>query len=131
MERLIVDTGVLVRQERSPEASTVSIGPEDDVSIAAITAAELLVGVHRADGERRTARRAFVDRVLEVVPVVEYGMSVARAHADLLAHTAQSGRPRGAHDLIIAAIARAEGRILVTTDRRAFDDLPDVVVRVV
>lgn len=131
MERLILDTGVLVRQERSVEANALSIELDDDVSIAAITAAELLVGVLRADGERRKARRAFVDRVLEVVPVVEYGMSVARAHADLLAHTAQSGRPRGAHDLLIAATARAEGRILVTTDRRAFGDLPDVVVRAV
>lgn len=131
MERLIIDTGVLVRQERSPEANALPIEPEDDVSIAAITAAELLVGALRADRGRRAARRAFVDRILEVVPVVEYGMSVACAHADLLAHTAQSGRPRGAHDLIIAATARAEGRILVTTDRRAFDELPDVVVRVV
>ena len=44
---------------------------------------------------------------------------MANHHAALLAHTHKSGIPRGAHDLIIAATARANGRILVTTDERA------------
>jgi tRNA(fMet)-specific endonuclease VapC len=131
MGRLILDTGVLVGYERSPAGVAGPIGPEDDVSIAAITAAELLVGVHRADRTRRAARQAFVDRVLDAVPVVEYGMAVARAHAELLAHTLRTGRPRGAYDLIVAATALVERRIVVTTDRRAFGDLPDLVVRVV
>jgi tRNA(fMet)-specific endonuclease VapC len=52
---------------------------------------------------------------------------VARHHAALLAHARRTGRPRGAHDLIIAASARATGRTLLTMDAEAgFDDLPDV-----
>ena len=35
---------------------------------------------------------------------------------------------RGAHDLIIAATARATGRTIVTLDRRGFADLPRVRV---
>jgi tRNA(fMet)-specific endonuclease VapC len=38
----------------------------------------------------------------------------------------RAGRPRGAHDLIIAATAAAAGRTVVTADRRAFDGLPGV-----
>jgi tRNA(fMet)-specific endonuclease VapC len=62
--------------------------------------------------------------------VADYTPQVAIHHAALLAHTRRTGRPRGAHDLIIAATARASSRVLVTTDSKAgFDDLPDVAVR--
>jgi predicted nucleic acid-binding protein len=39
------------------------------------------------------------------------------------------GTPRGAHDLIIAATARATSRTVVTSDRTGFIDLPGVNVR--
>jgi tRNA(fMet)-specific endonuclease VapC len=67
-----------------------------------------------------------------VTPVVNYSMDVADEHAALLAHVQRNGSPRGAHDLIMAATARATGRIVLTTDPRArFGDLPDVHARVV
>ena len=70
--------------------------------------------------------------VLEVVPVEDYTPGIAVHHAELLAHVRRGGSPRGAHDLIIAATARATRRTLVTTDARArFGDLPDVASRVV
>jgi tRNA(fMet)-specific endonuclease VapC len=50
-------------------------------------------------------------------------------HATLLAHVRRSGRPRGAHDLIIAATAAARDRLVVSTDTTAFADLPGVRVR--
>jgi tRNA(fMet)-specific endonuclease VapC len=105
------------------------IGDEDDVAIAAITAAELTVGVELADGKRRGRRAAFVAAVLDTVSVETYDLDVARMHGALLAHVRRSGRPRGAHDLIIAATARARGREVVTADLDGFIDLPEVSVR--
>jgi len=55
----------------------------------------------------------------------------ARHHAELVAHARRSGHPRGAHNLQIAATARATSRVLVTADSRAFDDLPGVSFRLV
>lgn len=130
MERLIVDTGVLIGVERSQGRLALPVADEDDVAIAALTAAELLVGVQLADGARRDARAKFVERALETLPAIEYGTAVAREHAILLAHAKTAGRPCGAHDLIIAATARAEGRVLLTTDRRAFAELPGLAVRI-
>lgn len=49
--------------------------------------------------------------------------------AKLLARARRSGRPRGAHALIIAATARAGGRVVVTADTSASEDLPGVEVR--
>ena len=99
---------------------------DDDVAIAAVTVAELLVGVALAGARQRPARQAFVDDVLEAMPVLAYDAEVADAHAALLVATRQAGRPRGAHDLIIAATARATGRTVVTADPSGFEGLPDV-----
>jgi tRNA(fMet)-specific endonuclease VapC len=107
----------------------VLIGDEDDVAIAAITAAELTVGVELAAGKRRQGREAFVAAVLGAVSVEAYDLDVARVHGALLAYARRSGRPRGAHDLIVAATARARGREVVTADLDGFADLPEVSVR--
>jgi tRNA(fMet)-specific endonuclease VapC len=70
-----------------------------------------------------------VAAVLDAVPVVPYDEVVAEVHARLLAHVQRIGRPRGAHDLIIAATASATGRLLLTTDARArFAELPGLAV---
>jgi tRNA(fMet)-specific endonuclease VapC len=126
--RLILDTTVLVTAERGSARLDDVLENDDDVAIAAITAAELLVGVELADATRRHAREAFVGDVLATIPVEEYDLEVARAHARLLAHVRRTGRPRGAHDLIIAATAAATGRTVVSSDSGGFDQLPDVAV---
>lgn len=128
MARLILDTTVLIDAERRGRQLNRLIADEDDVAIAAVTAAELLVGVELADA-RRPTRAAFVRSVLDTVPTEDYDVQVARAHATLLAHVRRTGRPRGAHDLIIAATAVARDRLVVSTDRTAFADLPGVSVR--
>ncbi len=129
MARLILDTTVLVAAERSRKHLDGIISDDDDVAIAAITAAELLVGVHMADDAHRESRTAFVDEVLAIIPVEDYDLEVARAHADLLSHVRRRGRPRGAHDLVIAATAKATKRIVVSADADAFSDLPGIAHR--
>lgn len=99
------------------------------MAIAAITAAELRVGVLLASGKMRTARVAFLEDVLAVIPVIDYDGAVAEVHAELLVHVRHEGGPRGAHDLIIAATARAASRTVVSADDTAFADLPGVQVQ--
>ncbi len=129
MERLILDTGVLVAAVRGQ--ATV---PDDaDVAIPAIVIAEYLAGVHLdPDAGRQAAQRAFLAEVLAVIPICAYDRVVAEHHAALLAHTARQDRRHGAHDLIVAANARATGRSVLTTDVSArFDGLPAVNARTI
>jgi tRNA(fMet)-specific endonuclease VapC len=132
MGRLILDTGVLVAMVRGRIDLGV-IAAADDVALPAVAIAEFLTGVELdPDPARRGEQRAFLDALLAVAPVVDYTTQVAMHHAVLLAHTRRTGRTRGPHDLIIAAMARATDRTLVTTDAKAgFDDLPEVDVRIV
>ena len=109
MARLILDTGVVI-------------------AVAEYLAGTLL----DTDPGRTAARHAFLDEILEVLPIHDYDRNVAEHHSALLAHVQQAGSERGAHDLIIAATARASDRIVLTTDERArFGDLPEVTARIV
>ncbi|MGY4102594.1 PIN domain-containing protein [Nocardia sp. R16R-3T] len=130
MARVILDTCLLIAVERGQAALDELIRPDDDAVIAAVTAAELLTGVERAGTEPiRQRRQDFVDAILATVPVEDYTLEAARAHARLLAYVQREGRPRGAHDLLIAATSVVTARMLRSTDGKAkFGDLPGVHV---
>jgi tRNA(fMet)-specific endonuclease VapC len=127
VRRILLDTTYLVDAERSSHGIEEVIDDEDDVAIAAITIAELRVGALLASGRRRATRLAYVDDLVETVPVVNYDPDVAEAHARLLMAVRSQGRPRGAHDLIVAASGLATDRTIVTADEGVFVDLPGVV----
>jgi tRNA(fMet)-specific endonuclease VapC len=118
----------LIDAERGGDSLGEVIGDGDDVAVAAITVAELKVGIQLAKGRRREERERFVEAVLDVVSIEGYDLSIAEAHAALLAHVRRKGMPRGAHDLIIAATARARQREVVSFDRDGFAELPGVSV---
>lgn len=125
--RLILDTGVLINAERHRDGLANVLTDDDDVAVATITVAELQLGVELATDPHRRRRQEFVDGVRALIPVEDYTTDVALVHARLLADVRRSGRPRGAHDLIIAATAVATARVLVTRDDQArFDELPGV-----
>lgn len=123
---MILDTTVLVDAEHGGDALGEAIDDGDDVAIAALTVAELRVGVELAEERRREKRERFVTAVLDAVSIEPYDLAVAEAHAALLTHVRRAGRPRGAHDLIIAATARAQERQVVSFDRAGFVELPGV-----
>lgn len=119
---------MLVDAERGGESLSEAIDDGDDVAVAAVTVAELKVGVQLAKGRRRDKRERFVAAVLDAVSIEPYDLDVADAHAGLLAHVRRTGTPRGAHDLIIAATARAQERQVVSSDKGAFAELPGVSI---
>jgi tRNA(fMet)-specific endonuclease VapC len=120
---------MLIGAERRRAKLDEIVHDEDDVAMAAVTLAELLVGVALADDRHRPKRQAFVDDLVAVLPIETYDAEVARTHSGLLAHARRVGRPRGAHDLIIAATAIARNREVVTLDASGFADLPGVRLR--
>lgn len=127
MARLILDTGVLIAAVRAQRNEAV-FESGDDIAIPAVVIAEYLSGtLMGTDPGRAAAQRAFLDDVLDVITVIEYDTGIAEHHAHLLAYSRKQGLTRGAHDLVIAATARATGRTLITTDARAgFAELPGV-----
>lgn len=132
MARLILDTGVLIEAYRG-RLRLDDLTGTDNMAVPAVTVAEFLQGVILARApEDAAGQRAFLRDALVIAPVVDYTAEVAEQHAALLAHVRRTGSPRGPHDLIIAATARASDRTILTTDERArFAELPGVTARLV
>ena len=126
---LIIDTNVFVRAERSRASIDFRQWEEyDEVFISAITCSELLVGVHKADTiERRIKRAAFVEAILEAIPVLVFDKEVARVHAQLMS-TFPKAMTVGAHDLIIGATAIKHGFPVLTANTEEFSRMAGLSV---
>lgn len=127
---LIIDTGVFVQWERSHRAIDFSQWADyGEAAVSAITASELLVGVHRANTDARRERRSkFVELILAQIPILDFNLDVARMHADLFAALCTMGTMIGPHDLIIAATARYHSNAVLTTNGGEFRQVPDLIV---
>jgi predicted nucleic acid-binding protein len=126
---VLIDTDVLVDLEHGVANPAVeqSIGSEDR-AISVITVSELLHGVHRAKGARRTRRSAFVEHLLAELQAIPITETVARVHADVWARLAARGEVTGAHDLWIAATALAHGLGIATGNAQEFERVPGLRV---
>lgn len=137
----LIDTTVFIEYERAlrgyPAHRAMSevaaelerqLGPSEEVAMAAITASELLHGVHRASPEHRARREAFVEAVITAFPPIGFDLPCARAHARLWADLASAGKDIGAHDRLVAATAIAIGWRVGTSNLRHFESLTGVDV---
>jgi tRNA(fMet)-specific endonuclease VapC len=127
----LIDSSVLIAAERRALQLDAALAahPDEPVGIAAITAAELLHGVHRAATRaQRHRRETFVERLLDALPVFPFDLVTARIHASLWASLAAKGVTVGAHDLLIGATAIATGYRVTTRDRRSFGRIPGLEV---
>ena len=128
----VIDSTVLVAAERRQLDFRRLQGElaGEPLVLAAITASELLEGVHRADTEaRRIGREAFVENLLGGFRVIPFDLAIARVHARLRSRIPRS-RQIGTHDLMIGATAVALGYGVLTRDRRSFPRIPDLRVDV-
>ena len=103
---LVIDTSALVVLERSAGDWGDRLPAEEAAFVPAIVYAELLVGVHLADSPRRAAaRRAKIDAMVAVAPIVDFGPAVAERWAELYARLSREGQMIPANDLVVAATA--------------------------
>lgn len=120
----MVDTSVLIDP---PPESALPL----EASVAAITLAELVAGVHAArDPNERAARQDHLQRVEATLEALAFDADAARAYGRVLAAITGGGRKaRGkrAIDLLIAATALSAGLPLYTRNIDDFSGLEHVV----
>lgn len=80
------------------------------------------------DPSVRARRAAFVEAIIDRLPILPLDLPVARSHARLWAELAAAGRLIGSHDLWLAASCIVHGLSLVTANRREFDRVPGLIV---
>lgn len=124
----ILDTNILsamMRSDRVPAVATwLDAQHEQELFTTAVSQGEILAGLAiMAAGRRRrdlekTAGEMFDDFEARILP---FDSEAAVVYADLFALRRRIGRPTAVHDLMIAAIARANGARVVTRNITDFE----------
>ena len=125
----ILDTNILsaiMGTQPVPDVAAWLAGQQEDLLFtAAICEAEILSGLAiTPEGRRRrdleaAARAMFTDDFMG--RVLPFDTAAAGAYADIFATRRRSGLPTATLDLMIAAVARANGASVVTRNTAGFD----------
>ena len=127
---LLIDTSVVVELERAKARGLPSELDDEGVYLSAISASELLHGVERGTTAARRARReAFVERSLDIVPVLPFDLDAARVHSRIWVELIRRGAMIGAHDLIIAATAIRHDLAVLTRNQKEFSRVEGLAIR--
>jgi len=128
---IVLDTNVLseiskpAHQRSETVFAWLSRQPGEHLFTTAVTAAEMLSGIAiMPDGERKSVIAERVSRVIALFAgrVLSFEYAAAPHYADVFAMRRTSGRPIGAFDALIAAIARANGMAIATRNVGDFED---------
>jgi len=92
--------------------------PESEIAVCSVVKAELYFGAMKSQNREHTiqGQRVFVARFISL----PFDDAAADYYAVIRADLAQKGTPIGGNDLMIAAIALANGLILITHNTREF-----------
>ncbi|HEY5290377.1 MAG TPA: type II toxin-antitoxin system VapC family toxin [Caulobacteraceae bacterium] len=130
MTRFLLDTNIISNiAKAAPSDSLIAWMAEqkdDDLFIASLTVAEIRRGVlEKPAGRRREQLEAWFagpdgPQTLFAGRVLPFDEAAGLVWARLMAAGKAAGRPRSALDTIIAAVAEANGCIVVTDNERDF-----------
>ena len=124
----LLDTSILshlVRQPQGVVSGRIAEVGEANVLTSIIVACELRYGAMKR-GSRRLMRQ--VDTVLGAMTILPLEVSVDRHYAAIRTVLERKGTPIGAHDMLIAAHARAIDAVCVTDNVSEFRRVPALKV---
>jgi tRNA(fMet)-specific endonuclease VapC len=132
---VVLDSSVIIEAERKRqtveqllEAIQQRFG-ETEISMSAVTLAELVHGVVRSNTpERRARRRAFIDELKLDVPVHPVTDTTAELAGTIGGEQAAKGITIPMDDLLIAISAMEQGYAVATRNIRHFKIIPGLTV---
>lgn len=117
---IIIDSSVIIAAERGIVDFS-NWQDHESAYISSITVTELLTGVHRAKSSKiRIRRSAFVEHIIASFSILSFGEEEARVYAQILDDLYKKRITIGTHDMIIGAIAIANGYPVLTMNEKDF-----------
>jgi len=122
MSGIIIDTSLFVAAERGKFDLQAFFQEcvETPLAISAITVSEFWHGVERAPPEYKSAKAETVRGLMERVEIFDFTEETALIHARIWAELEASGKPIGAHDMIIAATCLEHDYAVATLNTKHF-----------
>jgi tRNA(fMet)-specific endonuclease VapC len=120
----LLDTNILshlVRQPQGPVADHIADVGEANVLTSVIVACELRYGAAKRSSRKLTRQ---VEAVLSAMMIRPLESDIERVYASIRVALERKGTPIGAHDMLIAAHARAIDAVCVTDNVAEFRRVP-------
>ncbi len=127
--RYLLDSNVCIGyiNGRSPEIrKQVDSKAYTDIVLSSITKGEMYFGSRKSQNPKRS--RAKQDDFLRQFDSLPFDDDAAEEYADIRAYLETQGKPIGTRDMLIAAIARANGLVVVTHNIKEFSRIPGLNV---
>ena len=132
---LVLDSSVFIAAERKRQTvedlltSIAQVFGEVEIAMSAVTLAELVHGIARANTPQiKEARRFFIDELKRHVPVHPITDTTAEIAGRLSGEQAAKGITLPAADLLIGASAVEQGYAMATLNIRHFQKIPGLHV---
>jgi predicted nucleic acid-binding protein len=132
---VVLDSSIVIAAERSHQTveqlleQTQQRFGEIEIALSAVTIAELVHGVARANtAEIRIRRRAFIDELKKHVPVHPVTDATAEIAGTLGGEQAAKGIVLPMDDLLIGSSAIEQGYAVATLNLRHFEKIPGLTV---
>ncbi len=127
--RYLLDTNTCIRyiNGRAPQIQrNMDSKSYADIAVSTITMGEMYYGSAKSRTPKRS--RELQDGFLRHFDSLSFGEDAAEEYGGIRAYLERRGTPVGRHDMLIAAIARANGLIVVTHNTREFERIPGLNV---
>lgn len=100
----------------------------DQIALSALVVAELNYGAKVSSKTKENLER--LNRLLEIIRVVPFDIECAKAFGTIKSRLRSISRPTGEMDALIAATAIANNAILVTMNKKHFENIEDLNVEI-
>jgi toxin FitB len=131
--RYLLDTNIISNVTKSAPSASLLVWLEeqadDDLFISALTVGEIRRGLlEKPKGKKRALLESWFDgpegpQALFAGRVLPFDEKASLIWARLMANGTAKGRPRSALDMIVAAVAEANGCVVVTDNEKDFGGL--------
>jgi tRNA(fMet)-specific endonuclease VapC len=117
-----------LRQNQPKLVARIKQEQPTDIVICSVVVGELIYGAERAATAHRANNRMRVEQLRRQFVSLPFDDSSAEEYGRVRAHLAFLGTPIGPNDLMIAAIALANGLTLVTNNTSEFGRVPALAI---
>jgi len=129
--KYLLDTNTCIgwlRQNQPQIVARIQAQTQTDIVLCSVVVGELLFGVERADPAHRANTGARVNQLRQQSTSLPFDDVAAMQYARLRADLTGRGLLIGGNDMMIAAIALANGVTLVTNNTAEFNRVPGLVI---
>lgn len=117
-----------LRQREPKLVARIKREPRRNIGLCSVVVGELLYGVQRGASAQRARSLLQVDKLRRRFASVPFDDSAAEEYGMVRSHLTKLGQLIGGNDMLIAAIALANGLTLVTHNTAEFSRVPQLLL---